>query len=219
MSPESRPLLQVALDVLTTRAALELVGQIYPHFDIIEIGTPLIIAEGLSALEAVKAKFPDKKCLADLKIMDAGKLEAASAFKRGADIVTVLGAADDRTVRGAIEASEESGGQLMADLINVRDPYTRAAELSAMKVPIICLHTAFDRRGSGEDIFGLLEMVRPAVGCQLAIAGGLTSDTIGQAVLKGADIVVVGSGIICQPHPQEAACEVMRQLGAAIRAF
>ncbi len=93
MGRESRLLLQIALDALTPREALELVGQTYPHFDIVEIGTPLIIAEGLSALEAIKAKFPDKKHVADLKIMDAGKLGAASAFKRGADIVTAFGAA------------------------------------------------------------------------------------------------------------------------------
>ena len=83
----------------------------------------------------------------------------------------------------------------MTDLINVRDPVARAIELCAMKVPIVCLHTAFDLRGSG-DIFYLLEMVRPVVGSQLAIAGGLTNDTLGQALSKGADIIVVGGGII-----------------------
>lgn len=91
MNSKSRPLLQVAVDVLSTLQALKIVGQIYPHLDIIEIGTPLIIGEGLSALETIKAKFPDKKYVADLKIMDAGMIEATSAFKRGADIVTGTG--------------------------------------------------------------------------------------------------------------------------------
>ena len=77
-------------------------------------------------METIKTRFPDKKCLADLKIMDAGKIEATSAFQRGADIVTVLGCADDQTVRGALEAAEAHGGLLMADLINVRDPVGRA---------------------------------------------------------------------------------------------
>jgi 3-hexulose-6-phosphate synthase len=212
MNFKSRPLLQVALDVLSTRQALEIAGSVYPHLDIIEIGTPLIIEEGLSALETLKTKFPDKKFLADLKIMDAGKIEAASAFKRGADIVTVLAAADDQTIRNALDAAEAFGGQLMADLINVRDPLARAIELCTMKVPLICLHTAFDRRGFGEDIFYSLEMVRPAVGCQLAIAGGLTADSVGQALSKGADILVVGSGIIEQSDPGKVACTIMRQL-------
>jgi 3-hexulose-6-phosphate synthase len=212
MNLKSRPLLQVALDVLSTQQALEIAAQIYPYLDIFEIGTPLIIAEGLSALETIKAKFPGKKYLADLKIMDAGKIEAAIALERGADIVTVLAAADDLTIRGALDAAEDCGGLLMADLINVRDPVARAIDLCVMGVSIICLHTAFDRRCFGKDSLDLLEMVRPAVSCQLAIAGGLTSDTVGQALSKGADIVVVGSGIADQSDPRKVACTIMNLL-------
>jgi 3-keto-L-gulonate-6-phosphate decarboxylase len=89
-------------------------------------------------------------------------------------------------------------------------------ELCAMNVSIICLHTASDRRGSGEDNLYLLEMVRPAVSCQLAIAGGLTSDTVGQALSKGADIVVVGSGITDQRDPRKVACTIMQELEKGI---
>ncbi|WP_197412980.1 orotidine 5'-phosphate decarboxylase / HUMPS family protein, partial [Arthrobacter sp. EpRS71] len=39
--------LQVAIDLLTTEAALELAGQVAEYVDIIELGTPLIKAEGL----------------------------------------------------------------------------------------------------------------------------------------------------------------------------
>jgi 3-hexulose-6-phosphate synthase len=212
MNIKPRPLLQVAIDALSTQQALDTLGQIHPYVDIVEIGTPLIIEEGLTALETLKARFPDKKYLADLKIMDAGKLEAMSAFKRGADIVTVLAAADDLTIRGALEAAEGYGGLIMADLINVHDLATRAMELCALKLPIICLHTASDRRGPGKDMLHSLEIVRPVVSCQLAIAGGLTSDIIGQALLKGADILVVGSGITNQRDPREVAFTIMKKL-------
>jgi 3-keto-L-gulonate-6-phosphate decarboxylase len=46
----------------------------------------------------------------------------------------------------------------------------------------------------------------------LAIAGGLTSDTVGQALSKGADILVVGSGITDQPDPREVARAIMKKL-------
>jgi len=207
-----RPLLQVALDVLSTRRALEIATQIYPYVDIFEIGTPLVIEEGLSALEALKAKFPDKRFLADLKIMDAGKMEASSAFRRGADIVTALAAADDRTLRGALVAAEEHGGQLMVDCLNVRDVASRARELAAMDVPIICLHTASDLTGGGSNSLQDLDTVRPLVSCQLAIAGGLAPDTMRRAVAKGADIVVIGSGITQQHDPGATARAVMHEL-------
>jgi 3-hexulose-6-phosphate synthase len=212
MNLSSRPLLQVAVDVLNTRKALEIVGQIHPYVDIVEIGTPLIIEDGLSALEAVKSRFPDKKYLADLKIMDAGDIEATSAFKRGADIVTVLAAADDLTIRGALNAAERYGAQVMADLINVPDQSGRAKELNAMNVPLICLHTAYDLRDIGKDPLFSLEAIRRVVSCRLAIAGGLTLDSVAAVVSKGADILVVGGGIVNQADPREVARKLMAKL-------
>ena len=83
MSNEDSPRLQLAVDATDLPTALRLVEAVYPYYDIAEVGTPLIIEEGLHALEALQRAFPDKQYLADLKIMDAGRLEAESAFRRG----------------------------------------------------------------------------------------------------------------------------------------
>ena len=50
--------LQVAMDLLTVEDALELAGKVAEYVDIIELGTPLIKAAGLSAVTAVKAAHP-----------------------------------------------------------------------------------------------------------------------------------------------------------------
>ncbi len=42
---------------------------------------------------------------ADLKTMDAGEPEAEIAFEAGADLVSVLGSADDSTIAGAVKAA------------------------------------------------------------------------------------------------------------------
>lgn len=57
-----------------------------------------MIEEGLAAVRHLKARYPQQRVLADLKIMDAGEHEAQLAFSAGADIVTVLGLAADSTV-------------------------------------------------------------------------------------------------------------------------
>jgi 3-hexulose-6-phosphate synthase len=168
----------------------------------------LIIEEGLAALEAVKAKYPDRRYLADLKVMDAGFIEAASAFRRGADIVTVLALADDATFEGALEASGRHGGQIMADLINVPDPAQRAQELQRLGVDIVCLHTAYDRQAPESDPMAELALVRSRVRCTLAIAGGINLQNAGRAVQSGAEIVVVGGGILSQASPGEAAAVI-----------
>jgi len=197
-------LLQLAVDVLTLHEAVTLVEETHPFFDIAEVGTPLIIEEGLMALAAMKEARPDKAYLADLKIMDAGYLEASSAFRRGADIVTALAVADDRTIEEALRASKEYDGEVMVDLINVLDPAGRAKHLEDMGVSILCVHTAFDRQ-STEDPMRELAQVRQAVSCRVAVAGGLDGETTGQTLALGADIVIVGGAVLKAKDRREAA--------------
>ncbi|MEI6451305.1 MAG: orotidine 5'-phosphate decarboxylase / HUMPS family protein, partial [Actinomycetes bacterium] len=91
-----RPLVQVALDFVDLPRALEVAREaVAGGADWIEAGTPLIKAEGLSAVRALKAEFPEHTIVADMKTMDAGRTEVEYAAKAGADVVGVLGAASD----------------------------------------------------------------------------------------------------------------------------
>ncbi|WP_201783316.1 orotidine 5'-phosphate decarboxylase / HUMPS family protein [Hymenobacter sp. AT01-02] len=101
--------LQVAIDLLTTKDALELAGKVAPYIDIIELGTPLIKSEGLAVITAMKQAFPDKLVFADFKTADAGELEADMAFKAGADYITILGATGNATIEGAVKAAKAHG--------------------------------------------------------------------------------------------------------------
>lgn len=63
--------LQLALDLVNIPEAKELVKEVEEYVDIVEIGTPVIINEGLRAVKEIKEAFPHLTVLADLKIMDA----------------------------------------------------------------------------------------------------------------------------------------------------
>jgi 3-hexulose-6-phosphate synthase len=217
MTRKDRPLLQLALDATDRQTARHLVQKVYPHFDIAEVGTPLIIEEGLRVLEALKREWPDRQYLADVKIMDAGRLEAESAFRRGADMVTVLALADNKTIQGALEAAEQYGGQLMADLINTPDPAGRARELQTLGVPIVCVHTAHDVCGGDIDAMADVHTVRKATSCRVAVAGGLTLENVDQAVAVGADILVFGTSIATHPEPGRIAQEIMTCIAQVCR--
>jgi len=214
MKPGTRPLLQVAVDTVDLDAARALIGAVYRYADIIEIGTPLILEEGLRVVEMVKAGWPDTACLADMKIMDGGFIEASSGFRRGADYVTVLALAEDKTILGALEAAASFGGRVMVDLIRVPSPAERARELRALGVDLICLHTAFDAQGDVDPLVHL-RAVREAFEGHIAIAGGLGLDNVEQAVQSGADVVVVGGAIGRHPEPGSAAAAIVEALGRA----
>jgi len=210
MNNDVYPQLQLAVDVLSTEEMLKIADLVYPNFDILEIGTCLIIEEGLSAVEAAKARYPDKKCLADIKIMDAAQLEATSGFERGSDIITVLAVADDKTICNTLEIAANYNRQIMVDLLNVPNPVSRSVELEKLGVERICLHTAYDLQEENIDPTANLKAVRAAVNCTLAVAGGIKLDNVAGAIAAGADIAIVGGAITKHPQPRDTATKFFK---------
>jgi len=104
---DGKPRVQLSLDLQTLADALPTaeVG-VRAGVDWLEAGTPLILGEGLHAVEALHERFPNHPIIADLKTMDAGYLEAEMMFKAGATFVVVMGVAHERTVREAIRAAQ-----------------------------------------------------------------------------------------------------------------
>ncbi|GHB75771.1 hypothetical protein GCM10010377_77800 [Streptomyces viridiviolaceus] len=205
--------LQVAIDLLDTEAAVQLAGKVAPYVDIIELGTPLIKSEGLAVIRAMKAAHPDKTVFADLKTADTGALEAQIAFDAGADIVTVLGTADDSTISGAVDAAKAAGKAVVVDLIGVRDKATRAREAHALGARFIEFHAGLDEQAQpGFSLDTLLEAGARS-GVPFSVAGGVNTASIGAVQAAGAEVAVAGSSIYGADDPAAAA----QALRSAIR--
>jgi len=197
--------LQVAIDLLTTEAALDLAAKVSPYVDIIELGTPLIKAEGLKVITAMKSAHPDKLVFADLKTADTGALEAEMAFNTGADLVTVMGAVDDSTIKGAVEAAKKAGKQVVVDTIGVKDRVQRAKEVTAFGVAFVELHAGLDEQAQpGYNVQKLIGEGREAQ-VPFSIAGGVNLDTIKDVVAAGAAVAVTGGAIYGAQDPAAAA--------------
>lgn len=209
-SPEN-PVLQLALDFPDLDRAVEVAEEaLRGGVDWIEAGTPLIKSEGLNAVRTLKKRFPGKVIVADMKTMDTGAAEVELAAKAGADVVIVLGVADDSTIREAVEAGRRYGARLMVDLINVYDPVSRAKQLEEMGVDYICVHVGIDQQMRGMDPLDLLAKIVREVEVPIAIAGGINSETAAKAVELGASIVVVGGAII-KAEDAEGAARAIKQ--------
>ncbi|MET4583434.1 3-hexulose-6-phosphate synthase [Conyzicola nivalis] len=200
--------LQLAMDVLTTADALALAGKVAPYVDIIELGTPLIKAEGLRAVTAIKDAHPDKIVFADLKTMDTGELEAGIAFAAGADLVTVLGTAGDSTIIGAVTAAKEHGKGIVVDLIGVADKATRAREVTALGVEFVEMHAGLDEQAEEGFTFQTLLTDGANSGVAFSVAGGVNASTIASVQQSGASVAVAGGAIYGASDPAAAAAEL-----------
>ena len=200
-----RPILQVALDFENlSRALLAAKEAVEGGADWVEAGTPLLKSEGLDAVRELKKAFPHQRVVADMKIMDTGAFEVEIAAKAGADLVTVLGAADDDTIADAVRGGEKYGAEVVVDLLNVPDPASRAQRVAALGAAAVCLHVGIDMQMAGKTPFGTLEAVAKASPIPVAVAGGLNSETVAQATRAGAQILIVGGAITKSPDIRAA---------------
>lgn len=203
--------LQLALDLVDIPQAKAVVKEVEPYIDIVEIGTPVVINEGLHAVKAIKAAFPHLKVLADLKIMDAGGYEVMKASEAGADLITVLGVSDDATIKGAVAEARKQGKQIMVDMINVKNMEERAQEIDAFGVDYICVHSGYDHQAEGKNSFEELNAIKRVVrNAKTAIAGGIKLQTLPEVIAAGPDLVIVGGGITGEANPTAAAAEMKK---------
>lgn len=198
--------LQAAIDYDTVQEALDLMDQIHPYVDIVEIGTMLGLCEGFQALTVMKKKYPHLKVLCDAKLVDGGYDIAGRAFDAGADIVTTIGLTNDETCRGVVKAAHERGKEAMVDMIGVPNPAERAGELDRLGFDYILVHTAHDMLSRLEAPLDALELIRNKVNhAKIGISGGITLEKIPEIVAGNPDLIVVGGALYHAENPAAVA--------------
>lgn len=199
---ETRIQLQLALDRGPTDHLLAIARLAAPYVDWIEAGTPWILSEGLAVVGELRRAFAEKRIVADLKIADAGELEAEMAFAAGADIVSVLGIAGDLTLRAALRAAERRRGGIVVDLLHVPEPAKRAREAIALGASLVIYHVPHDDLAGG---LGRLPNVPQEARRALVVAGGIRLEDVRALARFRPTAVVVGRAITEAPDPEAAA--------------
>ncbi|MFZ0035159.1 MAG: 3-hexulose-6-phosphate synthase [Sedimentisphaerales bacterium] len=216
-----QPILQLALDHENLARALKVAEEaVQGGADWLEAGTPLIKSEGLDAVRALRHRFPSATIVADMKVMDAGRLETECAAKAGANIIHVLGPASDATIIECIEAARRYDAKITVDLLGLETRermVQRAKEVEMMGATSVCIHTPIDMQMRGELPFDDLKMVASAVSIPVAVAGGINSETAADAIEAGATIVIVGGAITKSPDAKKATEIIKNAINKGIR--
>ncbi len=217
MPSASKPVLQVALDLVELKRAVEIGKEaISGGADWLEAGTPLIKSEGMNAVRELRRNF-SCPIVADMKTIDVGSLEVEMAAKSGADVVAVLALSSNSTLEEARRAASKYGCKLMADLIECPNPVERAVELEGL-VDYICVHVGIDQQMVGINPIAVLEEVVERVSIPVAVAGGLNAESAAYCVSKGAEIVIVGSSIVKSRDVRASARTIRKAIDEAYKA-
>jgi len=193
------PIVQISLDLTSLDEALETAAiAVDAGVDWLEAGTPLLLAHGLHAVEALRARFPEHPIVADLKTMDAGYLETEMMAKAGASLVVVMGRAHEATIRKSVEAGKAFGVKVMGDNLAAGDRVACARWLESLGVDFIVHHIGFDERGliTGLSPLDELDDVVRAVSIPVQAVGGLSIEQAIECARRGAPLVVVGAPLV-----------------------
>ena len=192
-------LVQLSLDLTSLEEALETaeIG-VSAGVDWLEAGTPLILAEGLRAVEGLRKRFPDHPIVADLKTMDGGYLEAEMMAKAGATFVVVMGRAHEATIRRVVDAGRDFGVKVMGDNLGADDRVACAKWMESLGVDVIVHHIGFDERGliKGLSPMDELDDVVRAVSVPVQAVGGLSIQQAIDCPRHGAPLVVIGAPLV-----------------------
>jgi 3-hexulose-6-phosphate synthase len=192
----TRALVQISLDLTSVKDALETATvAVEAGVDWIEVGTPLVLAEGLHGVRALRKEFPNHPIVVDLKTMDGGYLEAEMMGDAGADAVVVMGQAHDATVIRVCEAGEKYGLLVMGDDLATTDRVAEAARLEGLGVGMIIHHIGYDHRGMFPAPSPLRDLaaIVAATSIPVQAVGGLSIDEAIECPGLGAPIVVFGA--------------------------
>lgn len=187
---------QVSLDLTTLDEAIEMArGAARAGVDWLEAGTPLILAEGLRSVRALRKEFPDHPIVADLKMMDGGGGESEMTFDAGATFVVVMSQAHWATVKEAVAVARKKDRKIMADVLNAPDKLQAAKEMEELGVDYIVAHLGYDERHHVKGLSALddLQRIVNAVKIPVQAVGGLSLDQAIESLRYGAKSVVLGA--------------------------
>jgi orotidine-5'-phosphate decarboxylase len=228
----------VALDVAGEPEAIDLANKLQPHVGGFKVGLELLMGSGPSVVSrVVELGVP---VFVDAKLHDIPNTAARAAGRLGAigaRWVTVHASGGEEMVRAAVESlSESSGGRAGALAVTV------LTSLDDRDLAVIGVGrglgdqvAAMAQIGAGAGVEGVVCAVPEAsrvkkLGLDLTVvtpgirpAGAASADqrrvaTPRQAIMAGADLLVVGRPITAAPDPVAAAIGIGEEIAAAVSA-
>ena len=222
---------QISLDLIDLKEALQTAEMaLRAGVDWLEVGTPLIIAEGMRPVRELRSHFPDVPIVADLKTMDGGWLEAELMIKAGANFLVVMGQSHSETIELVVKAGRDFGAKVMGDNMAMPDPVAGAKQLEDLGCDYIIHHIGFDmrtlRRQRGQAAptpLDRLGEIVSAVSVPVQAVGGLTTEQAIRTPEFGAPLVVLGAPLAIDPNAFRTASgnteDVLRLICEKVHAY
>lgn len=211
-----RPRLQIAVDSPDLVTAFSALHKAAPHVDIIECGTILIISEGMRAVREIRALYPEKTILADVRIAEAGAIISRQCFEAGADWVSCVAGASLKTIEQAVEASRDHEGQVQVELADEWYDVERAHRWFDLGVQHVIVKRSRDREAAGDLSWGKNDFARISeladMGFTVTVTGGIKAKELDVFAGLPVGVIITGRSIMEASDPATAAQDMQTSI-------
>jgi 3-hexulose-6-phosphate synthase/6-phospho-3-hexuloisomerase len=201
-----KPWVQLAIDTLNIEDGIYLADMsVRIGVDWIEVGTPLIVYDGIDSIAKIVDHAAGLPVIADLKAADAVYKYFAKASQLGAKAAVVLGVMDNGTIREAVRSGNENKIEVIADMLAVPHDKIpeRAKMLEKLGVNYVMIHLGFDemKYDASKKTYDMVEEVVSSVKIPVGV-GTLRIEDALESVKRGASWVVQGNPILSESNPE-----------------
>ncbi|OKL52894.1 3-keto-L-gulonate-6-phosphate decarboxylase [Bowdeniella nasicola] len=208
--------LQIALDTSDLPSALRPLNAAIEHIDIIECGTILILNEGLDAVRAIRALYPELPILADVRIAEAGSIIAKHCFAAGASLVSCVAGASLATIEQVVRVAGEHDGEVQVELSSEWFDLTRARAWRDAGVRHVIVKRSRDAEAAGALVWSLedLDRIRELsdMGFTVTATGGITPADIDTFADTPLGIIISGREIVGAADPAASAARLQGRI-------
>jgi len=196
--------LQISYDFTNISQALEIAKKTAPFADIIELGTPLIISEGINAIKVFKQEFPNIPLVADVKLVDRISDIIPPLAKAGANLITVLYGTSNKVIQKAASVAHANDAKIILDLIDAETMSQAARDAQSLNVDSILFHYPHEV----SDLYTNLEQwetVKGNTDLPIFVSGRINKDHIKKIIQLKPNGIIVGEAITHAKDPAQEA--------------
>lgn len=208
-----KPKLQVALDTLSLEDAFRTLGNgLDDVVDIIEVGTMLLLTEGLRAVTIMRTIYPQKLIVADFK--SVAPHFGSQCLKRSPNFTTVLSCAEDHVKKAVADEAKERGENQEVQIEIYGNDWTwdDVKIWKEMGINHVIYSRPRSRKGpwGQEDIDDVRKFL--ALGMQVTCTGGVTYDDLD--IMAGLPIyaIICGRSVRNAENPAAEALRIKNRI-------
>jgi 3-hexulose-6-phosphate synthase len=195
--------LQISFDMTDLNQAVAIARDIASFADIIEIGTLLVYAHGIHAIEVFREALPKTTLLVDTKIVDRGKDVVTLFAKAGVDWITVMAGTNKNVIHSACSTAHDLKIKVMLDLLDAESIGQSALEAENLGADALLFHESHE--DATVTFLDKWEMIQGNTQLPIFISNHIKRETIERIISVKPHGLIIGRSITAAANPAQEA--------------